>query len=286
MKDLDIKNIKEVAARIYGTPAAEQLLKHKYKDSQQSFDQPLPDVIGLKQHHSECARDAIQEVLLFADGIREYTQPIVYGLTAEQVTTRSSLKLEYEDWHRIEEYFHYVQKRFRAHYDVINYIRTHKIDAQDYYDKYDEICLLNPIFKQKQATSIEAGVLALKHYKGETKYSGTGLSYKKVVNIMECLLKSLSVPFSREDGVNLDAVGIVVFCNKITINEEGVEEKNSLGHVVSFFKALGSWVYYDNNLGFISVDDQVIEALKEGTLRIVAYKKMYFVKEIQVTGLL
>jgi len=278
MKKLNLQNVRKIAENIYGPIKADEILRQKHKNTGHGFDQPLPDVVGLKQHDSECASDAIQEVLLFADGIREYTQPILYGLTKEQSETRTTLQLDYEDWHPLQEYFYYIQKRFRAHYDVINYIRTHKINAQKYYDNYDEVCLLNPLFKQKQATSIEAGVLALKHYKGEQKYKGTGLLYKNVTNIIDGILKSLSVPYVRENGVHVDSTGIIVFCKKATINKDGQEQLNSFGHVIAFFKALGNWVFYDNNLGFVNVDEKVVEALKEGNLRIVNYKKVYFVK--------
>jgi hypothetical protein len=279
MKKLDAQNIKKIAHNIYGSAKAEEILGHKRKNSDHGeFDQPLPDVIGLKQHDSECASDAIQEVLLFADGIREYTQPILYGITKEQAETRTTLSLDHDEWTPLQDYFHYIQKRFRAHYDVINYIRTHKIDAQQYYDKYDDVCLLNPLFKQKEATSIEAGVLALKHYKGEKIYKGTGLSFKKTVKVINGLLKTLNVPYERDTGVDTKSTGIIIFCKKATINAEGDEQLNSLGHVVAFFKALGKWVYYDNNMGFLNVDEKVVEALKEGNLRIVNYRKVYFVK--------
>lgn len=279
MKKLDAQNIQKIAANIYGPAKAFEILGHKRKNSEHGiFEEPLPDVIGLKQHDSECASDAIQEVLLFADGIREYTQPILYGITKEQAETRTTLSLDHDEWTPLQEYFHYIQKRFRAHYDVLNYIRTHKIDAQKYYDKHDEVCLLNPLFKQKQAASIEAGVLALKHYKGEKVYKGTGLSDKKTKYLIEGILKTLSVPYVRETGVDINSTGIILFCRKATINENGEEQLNSVGHVVSFFKVLGNWVYYDNNMGFLNIDEKVVEAAQEGLLRIVNYKQVYFVK--------
>ena len=193
MKKFDQKNIKEIAGRIYGPEDAEDLLKHKIGKAV-GFEQPLPDVVGYKQHDSECASDSIQEVLLFADGIREYTQPIMYSLTKEQVETRTSLTLTYEEWHPLQEYFYYVQRRFQAHYDVLNYMRVNGVDAQKYYDEHDEVCLLNPIFKQKAAASIEFGVLALKHYKGEKVYKGTGLTFKNVEKIVDGMLTSMGVP--------------------------------------------------------------------------------------------
>jgi hypothetical protein len=279
MKKLDAANIKKIAEDIYGPAKAMEILGHKRKNSDHGeFDQPLPDVIGLKQHDSECVSDAIQEMLLFADGIREYTQPILYGLTKEQAETRTTMSIDHDEWTPLQEYFYYIQKRFRAHYDVINYIRTHKIDAQKYYDNHDEICLLNPLFKQKQATSIEAGVLALKHYKGEKVYKGTGLSDKKTKNIINGILKTLAVPYVRESGVNPKSTGIILFCRKATINENGEEQQNSIGHAVAFIKVLGNWVYYDNNMGFVPIDEKVVEALKEGNLRIVLYRNAYLVK--------
>jgi len=279
MKKLDAANVKKIAENIYGPAKAMEILGHKRKNTDHGeFDQPLPDVIGLKQHDSECASDAIQEVLLFADGIREYTQPILYGLTKEQAETRTTLSIDHDEWTPLQEYFHYIQKRFRTHYDVINYIRTHEIDAQKYYDNYDEMCLLNPLFKQKEATSIEAGVLALKHYKGEKIYKGTGLTDKKTKSIIDGVLKSLAVPYIRESGISLDSTGIVLFCRVATINEHGEEQLNSMGHAVAFLKVMGQWVYYDNNMGFVRIDEKVVEALKAGNLRIVLYKQVYFVK--------
>jgi len=278
MKKLDAQNVREIAVRIYGQAAANSLLKQKHKNTDGVFDQPLPDVIGLKQHDGECASDSIQEVVLFADGIREYTQPILYGLTKEQMETWTTLTLDHTEWRPLQAYFHYIQKRFRAHYDVINYIRTHDIDAQKYYDKYDEVCMLNPLFKRKEAGSIEAGVLALKHYKGEKVYRGTGLTYKKTTDILDGLLAATGVPYVRENGVHLEAAGVVTFCKKTSIDEAGKETESSLGHVVGFMKAMGQWIYYDDNLGFLNVDEKVVEVLKAGLLRIVIYKKIYFVK--------
>jgi len=241
------------------------------------FDQPLPNVIGYKQHIGECASDSIQEVLLFADGIREYTQPILYGLTKEQSVARTSLFLNFEDWHRIQQYFFYIQKRFKAHYDVINYIRTHDIDAQKYYDKYDEVCLQNPLFKQKKATSMEAGIGALKHYKGQKDDYMGGLAYDGVKNIIDSILLSLDVPYVRKKGITKDAAGTVLFCKRFTINKDGVYELRTMGHAVAFLKVMGKWIFYDDNIGFITIDESVVDAAAESRLEIFNYKKVYFV---------
>jgi hypothetical protein len=276
MKKQDILNIRNFTEKHYGKLNADKLLRAKHKS--QGFDQPLPDMVGLKQHVAECASDSIQEVLLFADGIRTYTQPIIYGLTDEQIELRAKLQLNFDDWYSFQEYVHYVQKRFRAHYDVLNYIKTHKVDGQKYYDSQDELCLLNPLFKQKKATSIEAGILALKRLKKENKYTATGINFLQIKSAVSNVFSVFDLPFTSVDGVASGALGHIFSGNKISVLKEGVEKMRSIGHVMAFFKSLGKWVFYDNNLGFIQVDDKVIEALKQDNLSIVNYKKVYFVK--------
>lgn len=276
MKKQDILNIRNFTEKKYGKVDADKLLRAKHKS--QGFDRPLPDMVGLKQHVAECASDSIQEVLLFADGIREYTQPIIYGLTDEQIELRTKLQVIFDDWYRFQEYVHYVQKRFRAHYDVLNYIKTHKVDGQKYYDSQDELCLLNPLFKQKKATSIEAGILALKRYKKENKYTATGINYLQIKDIVEHVVEAFDLPFDSIDGVESEALGLILVAGKVSVLANGVEKMRSIGHVMAFFKSLDKWVFYDNNLGFIQVDDKVIEALKQDNLSIVNYKKVYFVK--------
>jgi len=279
MKRLDAADIRRIAEKLYGKQGAESLLHKKNKDDPKGFYKPLPDMIGFKQHAGECASDSIQEVMLFADGIREYTQPIFYGLTKEQIELRVQMVLESDDWASFQDYLYYIQKRFRSHYDVINYLRSNKIDVQKYYNK-DEVCALNPMFKKKERTSLEAGVLALKHYKKEIEYTGTGLNKKQVKEIVANICKCLSIPFECKDEVSKDAVGMIMYCYRFSVKTSGQIKRNSLGHAVSFMKMNGKWVFYDDNQGFTYVDEAVIDALKQQVLRIVIYKKVYFVKTL------
>lgn len=277
MKKQDLLNIEQIGVRKYGTPKAASLLaKHKNADFL-GFEQPLPDIIGLQQHGGECASDSLQEILLFADGIREYTQPIFYGMTPEQIEVRTRINLDLDDWTKFEGYFHYMQKRFRAHYDAINYMRTHKISAQKYYSEHDAVCLINPLFKKKERISLEAGVLALKRLKGEFEYTGTGMAHKQVKKTITGILASTGVPYEHVEGVRLDAVGITIMAYLDRIREEG-RMKSSMGHAVGFLKVFDKWVYYDDNLGFIKIDELVIKALKAERLQIVNYSKVYFMR--------
>jgi len=278
MKEKNLEDLRGIAAKFYNDSNVEHMIRLKYKDGEKTFDQALPDSIGLKQHSGECASDSIQELFLFADGIREYTQPIMYNMTKEQTELRVRLALDSEDWVSFQEYFYYIQKRFKAHYDVLNYVRKHNIDAQKYYDDYEHVCHLNPLFKRKEATSLVAGVLALKRYKKEDSYSGTGLIFAQTENIVSNILKCLNIPFKSVSGVKLDGVGVIVQMAGKKVMADGTVKAKSLGHVVNFMKVLDQWIYYDNNRGFIVVDISVLEALKSGNLCIVYYDKAYFVK--------
>ena len=277
MKKQDLLNIQRVAEVKYATPKAKSLVaKHKNADFL-GYEQPLPDIIGLQQHGGECASDSIQEILLFADGIREYLQPIMYGMTPEQIEVRTRINLELDDWTKFEGYFLYMQKRFRAHYDAINYMRTHKISAQKFYSEHDAVCLINPLFKKKERISLEAGVLALKRLKGEFEYTGTGMHFKLVKKTISGILASTGVPYEHVEGVRMDAVGITLMAYLDRIRAEG-RMKSSMGHAVGFLKVFDKWVYYDDNLGFIKVDELVIKALKDERLQIVSYRKVYFMR--------
>ena len=277
MKKQDLLNIERVAEVKYATPKAKSLVaKHKDGDFL-GFEQPLPDIIGFQQHGGECASDSIQEILLFADGIREYLQPIMYNITPEQIEVRTRINLDLDEWTKFEGYFHYIQKRFRAHYDAINYMRTHKISAQKYYSEHEAVCLINPLFKKKERISLEAGVLALKRLKGEFEYSGTGMVHKQVKKAISGILASTGVPYEHVEGVRMDAVGITLMAFLDRIREEG-RMKSSMGHAVGFLKVFDKWVYYDDNLGFIKVDELVIKALKDERLQIVNYSKVYFMR--------
>ena len=280
MKRQDATDIHRIAEKIYGKQGADALMQgKKNKDGPKGFYQPLPDMVGLKQHDSECASDSIQEVMLFADEIREYMQPILYGLTKEQIELRVQMALDSDDWLNTQDYLYFIQKRFHAHYDVINYLRTHKINPQNYYDKKEEVCGMNPLFKKKERTSLEAGILALKHYKKEIEYTGTGLNFNQTKELVANISKCLKIPFTCREGVAKDALGVIMHCHRYTVRTDSSIKRNSLGHVVSFIKMNGKWAFYDDYEGLTYVDEALLEALEKKELRIVIYKKPYFVKQ-------
>ena len=282
----DMLNVMRIVEKRHGKHEAKRIFS-KYTGAEdiagEGFMEPLPDMIGYTQHSTECASDAIQETLLYADGLREFTQPIVYNMTADQMEIRSKLALKYVEWSRYTAYFHYIQKRFQTHYDTLNYLRTHKVKAQKYYSEFDEVCTLNPLLERKRAISATAGVLALKKLKGERTYADTGMATSTIFGTIETILRWLNVPFKvvRLPAMNLDtAVGLVLGFATGFLKLDGTAHWRSMGHETAFIKMKGEWRYYDNEVGFMEASEELVENVLNPVKNVYIYilKKQYFVK--------
>ena len=80
-RDANLLDVKRIMEERYGKAEVTEIFKKRDYPDYSGFEEPLPDIVGYKQHAAECASDAIQEVLMFADSIREFTQPILYNIT-------------------------------------------------------------------------------------------------------------------------------------------------------------------------------------------------------------
>jgi hypothetical protein len=262
--DKNILDVMRIVEHREGKAVADELFGHNqvYPDYL-GFDIALPDVIGYRQHSSECVSDSIQQTLLFADVLREFTQPMIYNMTPQQMDVRSKLVLKYTDWDRFNAYFEFIQKRFRSHYDVINYLRTHKIRPRKYHSEYNEVCKLNPIFHRKRAHSAEAGILALKKLKREHVYTETGFPVSEIFSTLKSIVEWLHVPFEIRLNKDIDlskTVGIIMNFNTGFVKADGsVYWRMSSSHETSFLKMQNNWYFYDNEVGFQLVDEALVE---------------------------
>lgn len=81
----------------------------------------LCDSLGFFQHYGECWNDAIQMAVLYTDGIKELTQPLLYftKITHEYISSLEPFKYESDSF--IDTAFVYMQslqRRFRRHYNL------------------------------------------------------------------------------------------------------------------------------------------------------------------------
>lgn len=285
--DKNLLDVMRIVERREGKEIADELFgRDKLYPDYKGFDIPLPDIVGYRQHSTECVSDSIQETLLFADGLREFTQPILYNMTAQQMDVRSKLVLKYIDWDRYNAYFGYIQKRFRSHYDVINYLRTHKIRPQKYQSDYDEVCKLDPIFHRKRAHSAEAGILALKKLKRETIYTDTGFPVNEILSTLKTILNWMHVPFVAVPYKEIDlrqTVGVIMTLTTGYTLPDGTIHWRSIGHSTSLLRMKEKWYFYDNEAGFTFVDDELVNEFlfpKENTDIYIVFNrvKRYFIK--------
>ena len=52
---------------------------------------PICDSIGFFQHYGECWNDTLQMILLYTDGLKEITQPILYNKDIRKSRTRDKI---------------------------------------------------------------------------------------------------------------------------------------------------------------------------------------------------
>ncbi len=280
-----------IAREIYGNAAAEKLgLFGKQVIVKKGFDGPLPDVIGYSQHGGECANDTLQEILMFADSIREYTQPIVYGLTPEQFDLRSKLTLPFNSWKRYTDYFKFIQKRFHAHYDVLNAMRKKDIKGQKYRKEFETVCLLDPIFGQKKALSPETGILSLKRLKEELVYTQSGMLDSLIHDTYVTLLEWLGIPFNVRVGDAIKPehtmVGIQITGSEVVVRSDKQYHIPKAGHSTGFLKMNNEWYHYDDNHGLMKAGKGVVDVLNQEKLTYITVKKQrYFCKTRQAYNL-
>jgi hypothetical protein len=270
ISDQNIHDITWEYAKLVGPMKVQQLgLDGKQQPIPvKGFEGPLPDNVGYRQHAGECASDALQEIFMFADEFREYTQPIVYGLTQDQMELSSNRLLSYMDLKRFRNYFIFLQKRFRVHYDVLNLLRKKGIKGKKYIEDLDEVCLLDPLFGQKERLSPVAGILALKRVKEQLVYTG-GFPLPLILKTYETMFRWFGLPFRVQEGlsnvsprpITYEMIGYNDHISKVY-----EKPKMSRAHATAFMKMNGEWVHYDDNFGFLKASQEIIDTLHEHRL--------------------
>ena len=131
------KNNREALFSKHGINRA--ILEYAY--SKPAFDKwsgPICDTVGFRQHGGECWSDTLQQVLFFADGLKEHTQEYFYktpfGTIATAIDALPSEDLDPEQKIKVKEYARAAQRRFINHY---NFIKTG--------DAIFDVCVESPV---------------------------------------------------------------------------------------------------------------------------------------------
>jgi len=246
----------------------------------------LCDTVGFSQHGGECWSDTIQQIIFFADGLKEYTQPYFYNTPYAEVAKAiealpylSSIEKE-----QVKGYAKAAQQRFINHY---NLAQMEQIETTSNMERLERRVL-------KRRNSIVCGVNAARAILGyERDKVGSSISVNSflVVSLMKISGCTLSIfvekyvanhPVIFTENITLDISTIAVFdikntifglsINCITLRREESEgstkfsaikkEKRKPGHAIGLYVCNGKMSFYDDNFGIFETLI-TYEAMKE-----------------------
>jgi hypothetical protein len=219
-----------------------------------TFQTPICDPIGFQNHTGECWNDVIQEIFLFCDGLKEYSQSFLYFLKSETleeiVSSRFVPHMEMGNSKKsqfIQAYIDYIllmKYRFITHYKYIqseaqgiaNTVRSHK-------RRMSAVCGIRSA--KKMVTMFEAG-------------SGIKAEHRNFVFTNLCQI--FQIPFVvvpvRPDKP-FDSTSVAFLFSSIVF--ESPECTSIGGHSVGALCCNGIWYWYDDNVGVQTIDLQTLE---------------------------
>lgn len=226
-----------------------------------TFQEPICDPIGFRNHEGECWNDAIQEIFLFSDGLKELTQPLLYSLNTMTIHDRVADVLAYhtnitndsQKSKYIQSYIDYItlmKIRFVTHYKYILAQSIVKENAN--------------LITRKRRMSLTCGVGAAAKmttvFKGESNTYRAGLisEYSNLVFTNLCSILRIPyvvAPFTK--GYTLDPSHTAFFVSAIAYQTSDLHSIG--GHVMAIFRCNSVWYWYDDNTGVHPIPQKAIE---------------------------
>lgn len=218
-----------------------------------TFQTPICDPIGFQNHTGECWNDLIQEIFLFSDGLKEYSQSLLYFLkpeTLEEIvgnrfvphmemgnSRKSQFVKAYIDYIRLMKY------RFITHYKYIqseaqgiaNTVRSHK-------RRMSAVCGIGSA--KKMVTMFEAG--------GGIKAEHRNFVFTNLCHIFQ--IPFVVVPVKPDNPFEPTSVAFLFSC----IVFESPKYTSIGGHSMGTFCCNGSWFWYDDNVGVQPIQKETL----------------------------
>jgi len=251
---------------------------------------PICDDVGYSQHGGECWSDTTQQILFFADGLRELTQEYFYKTPLSEIEKALDNlgDISSEQKEKVKAYAKAAQRRFINHY---NYLKTKN-------EKFD-VCVPKPPLKRQQSII----------YGSNTAYSivdyGAGGNFDIIYSVLYPILKisvnrdfsfrqlfdvptvkfqtALGVVHNRinfETKINLSDTNVGIFFRGLMfpcIIEKSKESPPSLvgaseglpGHSFGMYSCNGIQHFYDDNYGLIKTEIPLTEISKLSSILVI-----------------
>lgn len=212
-----------------------------------TYSDPICDPVGFWNHRGECWNDVLQEILLFADGIKEIAQPMLFSLDTHAPALRDHIKdtilhKEYIDDTIVDAYIQYLvlmKTRFITHY---KYIQALKANITN-----------NVMVAQKRRLSTVCGIGAAavmtRLFKESEDYL-PGMVSENRNAIFTNICTILRIPYVVAPLSSIAAadpvayfISSIVFKDHLSIG----------GHVVGALRCNGAWYWHDDNKGVFPI---------------------------------
>jgi len=241
-----------------------------------SFDGTICDTLGSRQHVGECWLDSITQLFMFADGLKEITQPLLYNSESDIIKYIQERRHIIPEGLHIESFIEAIRvmsRRFTNHYDFLK-------------DPEHAFCLTtnspqtvlntfstldSPKTSLKRSASSRNAVLLATLVKSFAKKEDDitiGESIDLVRLLWIILLKIFKLPFQIDDSPNSSTIALYINYTYI-LSTNDISEYN---HAVGFYRCNNRWHYYNDENGLFIVDIDLIYAFFDSWM-----KKHYYI---------
>lgn len=223
---------------------------------EKNYKGPICDIIGYSQHFSECQSDSLFEIIMFTDGMKEISQPMLYSMTDAELIEKSQKAggVGNKDAIRM---FDYMRLRFVNLYNRIIHRISSKPNANAYGSRKEEHLVRknDQSYQLARYCSLESGLEIKRLIKGEgqenVKY---GIDTSRLFIAAKVFLNF----FDLDTKISVQSDNLDDYLPNIIAFKISVKTGDSLiqNHANGLFLCGGKWLYYDNEAGLTEFDKE------------------------------
>lgn len=253
------------AANFKGLPRNNRLNAPPHVDAK-GFAGPLCDTAGFQQKTDTCVYDSFLQAFLFADGIRELIQPVLYDAADGEIEHYADERADFDsesDFENFLKFVQYARNRFILHYDTLKCMygmrlcQTPANVGKNFNAVWNNPNTPNATRKQlrlKRHGSVYYGTLGARRFKNESAFCpiSFGIHEYFVERRARQFIQTFALPVTLKRIADENTVGAIMFND---VYRSG--EKMQHGHVTATFKCGGKWMYFDNEGGILPIDETI-----------------------------